>query len=420
MKRTIIIMGFSLLISLFFFSELRADISNPDLKESFYLGRYYLQVGQLEQAISNYEELIQNYPRTREAEEAWMNLGGIYVSLLKQKQEELEAALLEAEKTGVDNNVRSLQTEVINLRNQAIKTYQTVVNRFPDSAGSAMIRIGRIYVFHSSGLEEDGRNMFQKVINGFPEESGRAALLLGDSYSHQGKYEEAKTAYHQAGYKFPEVSARARILISRLDQKLDNFSAAVNVLNPSLNIIGGDGLFTEYRFKGSIMQEAIELIAENMIAEGNSELAIERLKNVIADHPNTNVGLRTTLYLAGIYQQEGDQELFREVLDSVVDDYPQSIYAVKAYLQKANAVSDEESVNIYNLLREKFPRSKFWVSTTIKLSRLYLAMAEKAEEDKEKNDLRSRAGIAVREIIKNYPFSPQAEQAKNFLKTNQL
>jgi tetratricopeptide (TPR) repeat protein len=407
-------------MGLFLFPGLRADINNPNLKEYVYLGQYYGQVGEPEKAIRNYEELIRKHNCTPEAAGAWKALGNIYVSLLKQQRGEIGLALAVSEKTGVDSKTRSLRAEEFRLRKKALGSYQTVVDKFPDSAGEALVRMGRVYAFQSPGEEEDGRSIFRRVMNNYPEAAGRAALFLGDSYCRQNEFEKGKNAYHQAVFLFPEVSARAQILISRLDRKLNDFSTAVNDLSPVLNITGIDGLFTEYRCKGSIMREAIELTAENMISEGNPKLAIEHLKNTISTYPGTITALQTQLYLAKIYSEQGKPELAREELNSLISDYPKSIYGIRASLQKAEISSEEEAIKVYETLRTSFPMSKFWVISTRALAGRYLALAEKTEKDKAKKSLRLRSGVVAREIIKKYPCSPKAEQAKAFLKKNKL
>lgn len=420
MKAAIITLLISSLMVLIFSPCLRADINNPNLKEYVYLGQYYGQVGEPEKAIRNYEELIRKHNCTPEAAGAWKALGDIYVSLLKKQRGEIGLALAVAEKTGVDSKIKSLQAEEFRLRKKALGAYQTVVDKFPDSAGEALVRMGMVYAFQSPGEEEDGRSIFRRVMNNYPEAAGRAALFLGDSYCRQDKFEEGKKAYHQAVFLFPEVLARAQILISRLDHKLNDFSTAVNDLSPVLNITGIDGLFTEYRCKGSIMREAIELTAENMIAEGNPQLAIEHLKNTINTHPATITALQTQLYLAKIYSEQGKPELAQEELTSLISNYPKSIYAVRASLQKAVNSSDEEAIKVYEILRTRFPMSKFWVISTQALAGRYLALADKTEKDKVKKSLRLRSGVIAREIIKKYPCSPTAEQVKAFLQANKL
>ena len=399
---------------------LRADINSPTRKEYVYLGRYFVQVGEPEKAIKNYEDLIRKHPCTPEAERAWISLGDIYLYLLTKKRAEIAAVNAGNEKTGVGNKIRGLQVEEITLRRKAVSSYQTAVDKFPDSAGLALVRIGKVYAFQSLEQEDRGRAIFRRVMNGFPEEAGRAGLFLGDSYSSQQKFEEAKNAYHQAGFSFPEVAASAQVLISRLDRQLEDPSTAVNDLSPVLNVSGIDGLFTEYRYKGSIMQEAIELTAESMIAEKNPDLAIEHLKGIIRRYPASNTSCKTQLFLAEIYRRQGEMDQAREELNRLISGYPKSLYAARASLRKAEIVTDEEAVDIYESLRKRFPGSGYWMTASRLLAGRYLKMAEKAEKEKGKKALRTRAGVVAGEIISKYPCSPQADQVREFMKANKL
>ncbi len=420
MKRLITTLLILVLTGFVLSPSLLADINNPTLNEYVYLGQYYAQVGESEKAIENYEDLIRKHPCTKEAEGAWMNLGDIYVSLLRQKQAALTALSGGIEKTELEGKIRDLRAEKTGLRQKAVTSFQTVVKSFPDSAGLALVRLGRLYAFQSPGQEEEGRTIFRQVMNDFPEEAGRAALFLGDSYLRQGKWEEAKNAYQQAEFFFPEVAVRAQVLVARVDRELKEFSSAVNDLSPVVNILGIDGLFTEYRWKGSIMREAIELSAESMTEEGNPELAIENLKDIIERYPSTNIALATRLYLARLYEGEGNRDQALQELDRVVSGYPKSLYAARASLQKAGILPAEESIAVYEGLRKRYPRSMFWVTATRGLTGRYLEQADKAATDKEKIPLRQRAGALAREIIGKYPCSPQAVQVREFMAANKL
>lgn len=397
-----------------------ASFENPNLKEYVSLGQYYLQVGQPTKAINNFEELIRKFPKTREAEKAWLSLGNIYLTLLKDKQSDLRGKLGELEKNGLTREIKALRAEAQSLKRKALNAYQAVVNNFPNSKGLALVRIGKVYAFHSPGEEETGRGNFRKVMSNFPEQAGRAILFLGDSYLRQNKFEKAKNTYYRARFFYPEVAAQAQVLFSKVDQGQKYFSSTVSALAMVLDPLGIDGYFTGYYYHGNIMREAIERTAECMVAEGNWEIAIDHLKNIINKYPDTNIAFSTKLYLAETYNRQGKEIEALSVLDRVISDCPQSLYAARAYLKKAEISSGKKALLNYENLRKAFPRSKFWEEASRALANKYLKLAQRASDAKEKKEFRGRASGIIKEIMRRFPNSPEGVSAQDFLKLHKL
>ncbi|MDP8215168.1 MAG: tetratricopeptide repeat protein [Candidatus Euphemobacter frigidus] len=398
-----------------------ASIEKPELKVEYASrGQYYLQVGQPTKAINNFEELIRQFPKTREAEKAWLSLGDIYLTLLKDKQSHLRGKLGELEKNGLTREINALRAEAQSLKHKALNAYQMVVNYFPNSRGLALVRIGKVYAFHSPGEEETGRGKFREVMSNFPEQAGRAILFLGDSYLRQNKFEKAKNAYYQARFFYPEVAAQAQLLFSKVDQGQKYFSSTVSALALVLDPLGIDGYFTDYYYHGNVMWEAIERTAECMVAEGNRETAIDHLKNIINKYPDTNIAFSTKLYLAETYNRQGKKVEAQSVLDQVISHCPQSLYAARAYLKKAEISSGKEAVLIYGNLRKAFPRSKFWEKASRALADKYLDLVQRTSDDKEKKEFRRRASGVIKEIMRRSPQSPEWVSAQEFLKLHKL
>jgi tetratricopeptide (TPR) repeat protein len=269
-------------------------------------------------------------------------------------------------------------------------------------------------------MENTGRAAFREVMEDFPEEGGRAALFLGDSYLKEGEIEKAKTAYHQARLFYPEVAARAQILFGEINRGQGDFSSAVSDLSLVLDLLGIDGFFSEYRYRGNIMEEASELITESIRAEGNPEYAVEHLRGLIERYPGSNVGLTLQFQLADFYASEAKSDLALAVLDRIISQYPKSFYTPRAYLKKAGIVLNPDALAIYETLRKAFPRSRYWVKATRGLATTCLELAERSSDEKEKRRWRSRAATATREIIRKYPRSPEAVEAGEFLASHQL
>lgn len=408
MKRVINLALILSIAGLVLAGDLTAEPTGLTLKEYYYLGEFYFQVGQYDKAIENYEELIRKYPTSREAEKAWLSIGDVYVRLLEQDQR------------GSGQKLKSLSAAAESFKQKALNSYQKVVDNFPNSAGLALIRIGKVHAFYCPGEEELGRVKFREVVDNFPEEAGRAALFLGDSYLHQKQAEQAKTAYYQARFFYPEVAAQAQVLFSRVDLEQKDYSSVVDALSPVLSTLGIDGYFNAYYYSGNIMQQAVTLTAEGMEAEGNHRFVVEHLKNIVSRYPDTNIALQTQLELAKFYSKQGKNDLARNELGRIISRYPQSHYAVQAHLAEAEIVSTEEAIQLYKSLQKSFPRSKFWVTASISAANKHLELAQGTTEVATKNTHRALARAALMEIIRRYPRAPEAGQAQEILKSNQL
>ena len=402
------------LIPLFSPSSL-ASIEKPDLQEYFHLGEFYLQVGKPEKAISNYRAMIRKYPRSREAEKGWLFMGNAYLALYRQTQKKLSQ-----DKQGDRLELKKLRSRADKYRNKTISSYQYVADNFPGSAGLALVRLGRAYAFTFPDGPEKGRAFFRRVMDQFPEEAGRAALFLGDSYLHDRQYDQARAAYRQARFFYPEVAARAQVLFSQVDRKQKNQAEVLNDLAVVLNPLGIDGHFSEYRYQGNIMREAIERTASTLEEQNNPEEAVNHLTRMIRLYPGTNVSLQSRLRLAQSYSEQGEkEEAFRE-LAQIISEYPQSVYAARAYLKKADIAPPSETPGIYRALERAFPRSKFRLSAGTKEAFANLALAKRIDNPAEKKLFRQRAGQALKKIIQLYPHSPEAEEARQTIAANRL
>lgn len=404
MKRTFGFILTLILLGSAWATDLEADLSNPTLQEYHYLGEFYLHLGQYETAIRNYEELARKYPATRQAEKAWMSIGSAYVDLLEETIRKAGATSPTAE----------------SYRRKAFNAYRKVADNFPDSAGLALIRIGKVYAFYSPGEEDLGRVKFREVMEDYPEEAGRAALFLGDSYFRREKYEQAKTAYRQARIFYPEVAAQAQVLYSRVDMAQKVYSSVVDDLTPVLNTLGIDGYFSGYRYHGNIMEEAISLTSESMEAKGNRRFVVDHLKSIIDQYPDTNIALRAQLRLAKTYSEQGKNDPARQELQRMIFRHPKSRYAALAYLAEAAIVPAADAIKVYENLRKAFPRSKFWVKASTSLAGKSLELAREASDAAVKKEHLDRARTAFKKIIDNYPTSPEAVQARALLKSNKL
>lgn len=413
-KQIITIVIIPLALTLLFSPSSSASIEKPDLKEYFHLGAFYLQVGKPEKAISNYRAMINKYPQTQEAEQEWLSMGNAYLTLFQQAQKKLQ------DKKGDRLELKKWRNRVDKYRNKTISSYQQVVDNFPGSAELALVRLGRAYAFSfPEGLEKN-QTFFRQIMTHFPEEGGRAALFLGDSFSRLHSYEKARATYRQARFFYPEVAAQAQLLFSQADQKQKNSAEALNDLSAVLNHLGIDGHFSEYRYHGNIMREAIEQTAD-ILEEGNTpEEAVTHLKKMIRLYPGTNVALQSRLRLARTYSEMGEKELAARELDRIIMEYPQSIYAVRSYLIKAEIAPPSEAAGIYRTLERAFPKSKFRVSAGREEALAYLSLAKRKDDSKEIKLFRERAASILKQIIQLYPRSPEAEEVRQILSTNKL
>jgi len=371
----------------------QADISNPTLKEYFHLGGYYLHVGQQEKAIDNFREMINRYPSSREAQQAWFSIGDTYLQLAQ--------------------SAKKLRTSYLD---RARNAYSTALSRFPAAAAEARIRLGILYAFHYPGEEDTGRTWFRSVMTDYPEKAGKAAMLLADSFKREEKPENAFRSYQAARISLPEVAALASLEQADILYQFGDFSGASTLYAEVVNSMSLDGYFNDNQYRGTTLKTAEEGLTKASLKEGNPKFAAEVISSVIRTGPGINAEMIGRLQQAKLLAAQDKANQAAELLEAIALEYPQSLYAPRALFLKAHILDGEKRIAAYEKIRDNWPNSIYWVDAVMEQVTEYLKQKEE-NNPKLQEEGRKKATLWLKRLIDRYPGSPEAEKARIMLKT---
>ncbi|HOO77316.1 MAG TPA: tetratricopeptide repeat protein [bacterium] len=381
----------------------RADLAHPTLVESYYLGNYYLQVGQKEKAIETYRAVIDGSPGSAQCQRAWLIVGDAYLALH-----------LEREKAsgGDDTGSRS------GFFDKADEAYRAAA-AYPAVAAEARIRLGKLYAFHAPGEEAAGRSWFREVIDHYPEKAGEAAVLMGRSFSEAGIWEPAVAAWQEAVVKLPETAALAKLLQARGMSALEDPASAIGIYSEIVASFGIDGFFDDQcGFKGTTVDQALEGLIDDALSEEDPGFAAEVTGNVIRAHPATNVAMQARLRRAELLHKQGKTAEAVESLDGIALNWPASEWAVRALFREAEMLGGSVAVPVYERIRRNWPRSRHWVRASLALAAAAFKAGETENEAVNRDRYRAQGAGALREIVSRYPGTPEAAEAAEVLNRN--
>jgi len=403
-----------------------ATIENPNLGEFYNLGNYYVNTGQYDTAVKNYNTMVKNYPTTWEAEQGWLQMGGVYKQLMLRAKADLDTAKKEGKLPEI---IKNLESNVNSFMLQSISAYQKAIAQFPASKAEGLIGISQVYAALGADKSDEALGELQTVIAGYPEEAGRAQILVGDLYAALGDSENAKKAYTKAGNEFPEIASLATLRYADLLMKEENFGKALDSYETIASQLGIDGAYgNQLNYIGGIMSRAVSGRGEATrdIAERDKKKSeneeIAGFSSIASRYYGTNVGMEANMDQAeALFYYSRSPEAVVLLRKSIAEAYPQSIWAVRALMKlaKLQGVS-QEAADTYKGIIQSYPLSIYWVKAHMKLADLYLKLAEGEKDDAQKVKLKAAAGEECKAVSASFPMCPEGEQAKAYSAKNNL
>jgi len=410
------VIGFMLLLPVL--SE--ASLENPSLCEYYNLGKYYINTGQFDLAISNNNAMIAKNPTTKEAENGWLEVGDCYYQLMLRSMAELEKA--KASGDVPKSEIEQMTARVNSNMNQALAAYLKVVAQFPASKAEAIIRVGLTYAAFGSEKKDLALRELKKVTDSYPEEAARAYLLISDTYAKNKDIIAAEQGYSVASVLYPEVASLALSKYADLELDSEEYGNAMDTYTTIVQSMGIDGAYGDkYHFIGSMVQDATEKRGRAERTLGSKDDELNGYRSVYARFVGTNVGLTAQTKLAEALWYYGKPDDAAKILKQIMDDYPQSVWCVDAMMILARLQGATASaVETYQRIIRTYPFSIYRVHAQFKLAETDLARAEKEEDPGVKKNLRAEAKNVCDGVIADYPLCSEGEQAKDFIAKNNL
>lgn len=342
--------------------------TNWAARAQYNIGDAYYNAGEYQKAIAAYKEVMQKYPKSDYIIEA---VNGIQYAQLSSGKSDSSSAILEdflAEhpQTSMADRLRYRQAD--NLLQSG--NYKAAIGQFrqyiritnnQSQLPDAHFNLANAY--EQTGQIEKAINEYQTVVSQFPK-SERAAPSLAalgriayDRVNYQQSYDDYKRLSQEGGEYRQEAyigMGNAQLAMNNLDMAAQEYQAALD--------------------QNSDYDPAKVGLAKIAIQKENYQKANDLL-TLVAQSNTTEVGAEAQYLLGVVHQKQGQYE-----------------EAVKAFSN-------------VNILYEAFDE---WVAKALlKKAESYIQLGQ-----------RGNARNALNTLIKNYPGTPQAKEAKKLLNTD--
>lgn len=187
--------------------------------------------------------------------------------------------------------------------NLAKRYFAALIRDFPKSSltADAYYALGSIYT--EEGKYQEGVNNFDKVIGlGKSELAGQAEIAIADIYARQDKLDLAVSTYRVKIEEYPNLAHLIYPKIGDIFSRMGRYDEALSAYSKSLDLIPLRQV-PQIRFK----------IAEMLQSQGKNQEAVEEyLKVTYLDTQNTELGIKSFLRVAKIYE---DSDKLKEAVN---------------------------------------------------------------------------------------------------------
>jgi len=395
---------------------------SPYVDDALYeMGRSYVVMGKLNEAIYNYKTIKEKYPKGSLAKKAMLQLGLVYYnsndltnSMTFYKREvneypgtqEAEDALLGVRNIYMDQNnldgyvryteqlggyarldireqdsLTFVAAERFYMKNEcdhAIKHFQSYLNTFPEGKFVLNAHFYKADCQYRSGDYADALNSYEYVANRerslFTEE---ALLRMGELHYQQGAYRKAYNA-------FERLDKEAEIGENRIEAKIGQMRSLVKMDQPDECILAAQKVLDAPKIADEIKREAIYYMAQSYDRLKDKEQAFENYSK-LSGNTKSSEGAEAKYWVAQYYYDQGDKERSeKEIFDYIDKGTPHQYWLARSFILLAE---------IYHDRKEDFQAIQYLQS-----------IKENYEGD---DDIHSRTD----KYIKEWQARPETEQA---------
>ena len=304
----------------------------------FLWGSIYYRLEQYEEAEPKFRELLNDYPDSQFAENAYYSLGHLYYEL-KQYESSREAFRMVLQKFPNSNFIDDAQYligrcffEEVNY-NQAYSEFEkveliddpTLMEKARYYAGLSLLNMGR---------NQESLTTYQKLIADFPNSLLIPAVYfdMGTIHAKLKEYDEATRNYEQAIQHTKDDMNRSEIQFQIGNNYLaqEDYQSAITAYRK---------LMEEYP-ESVHVQEARFMIPESYWGLKDYENALAGYKEVLQSESEGERVIKATFKVGECHYNMGDKEIALEWYQKVIDIYPDSPIVKDAIYGKIWALSE--------------------------------------------------------------------------------
>ncbi|MBI3610767.1 MAG: tetratricopeptide repeat protein [Nitrospirae bacterium] len=227
-------------------------------------------------AVQEYERLIDDYPKSVLADDAYYAIGTINYLYLDNYPKAVEAfrkvvadhpaslLALEARRTLAEIYEKKYQDH-----RKAVAEYQQLLERTPDRAVAEEVqyRIGEVYF--DQGDFDQARIEWDQLLKQAPQSrwADNALYRTGTTYFLQGQYREALTVYQDALKRYPDSDVQVELRfwvancleeLDRLDEALEQYRS-LQAIYPNPSVIAVKIRNAEERLRTAALRQTVPL-----------------------------------------------------------------------------------------------------------------------------------------------------------------
>ncbi|MBF0593724.1 MAG: tetratricopeptide repeat protein [Candidatus Omnitrophica bacterium] len=370
----------------------------------FWLGETYLKVGDSAKAQEQYRQIIDGFPNSLYAPQAYYSLGWSYFEKAKyDAARELFAKLVElfpSNNLSEDASFKLGECDYNGAKYEgAVFQFNKYIATYPHSSrlAEAYFNIGESYYFLEqydksadyyekarasatdpktalSAMVSRGWSLFKKndfegalkvfdeaqahaKVNNFPEDD----VLLGKAslFTAQEKYAEAAANYGDLIARFPSSSRVPESYLGRANAYylLNNYAKAIDDYKVLI------ALFPANAQSDKTLEKARFGLAWTYLKNGNIDQSIESFKGVLDKTESKAVKVSALTQIGDAYQEAGQIDKAIETYDRILKDLPDTLYS--DYVQYRLGVALLKTGKIdgallsFQALKTNYPKSKY-------------------------------------------------------------
>lgn len=388
------------------FNTFQDLLKYPEFKDAtlFWLGETYLKGLDYLQAEKNYQQVIDLFPRSIYAPQAYYSLGWAFFDQKKYKESsEVFKGLIEKfpDHQLVEDTSYKIAECAYNLGDfeRAIELFKAYAVKFSKSNKLTQIDFNIAESFYYQDKFAEANLYYQKVQGATQDPNLLVACLVSQGWGNLKlkKFEDSIAAFNQA----ESIGQERNILNDEIflgkasyyaetgdhDQALKSYSRLIEMFPTSSRIMEAhlgqaNVYYSAHRYSDAIReykvvvetvdpkgenQEVIEKanfgMAWTYLKMGQIDQSIASFKNVLEETKSTTVKVSALTQIGDAYQDAEEWEKAIEVYDRVLKDYPGSVYADYVQYRQGIALLKISKIDTATLtfqsLRQNFPNSKY-------------------------------------------------------------
>jgi len=396
------------------FRELLNDYPDSQFAENAYysLGNLYYQLKQYEQSRQAFKKILNEFPNSSRIDDAQFFIARCFFDEANYDQAHLEFEKVQA----VDNQPLLAQSGYYNGlsllrmgRNQdALTIYQKFVADFPNSVyiPAAYFDMGTIHG-KLKEYDEATRN-YEQAIQHTKDEITKSEIQfhIGNNYYEQEDYQSAVDAYRKLMEDYPEsvYIPEARFMIGESYWGVNDYE---NALTAYMDVLEKDP-------EGDHVVESKYRMGECHYQIGDKEMALEWYQDVIDNYPDSHI-VKDATYgkiwsLNDLKRYEEAESVGRDYINRYKDDEVYDIAAAETQMMLGDIKFDAEdyiaSADEYLLVSSEYKDlPKFDPFKSRSLLQAGFAYYKEAERNDWNVDLLAKASNAFDQLINQYELN---------------